>query len=696
MSEKKEELQKSEENQIQEEKTASPEEKSGQEESDVSGELKTESGESAKESATDVSKESAPIEKDDSLYSEAQPEGGSGELKVESEESATDSSEEKTSIKEETSEEHHDEHYEFSEEEEEEEEEIDYDKLSKEELLDKIKEVTGKDISKISEQVIENLKQAFYHIVDAEKEAALEEFLKEEGNTEEDFDYHKNKDLIQQFQTYYHGFKDQKRKHHSDLSQQKEDNLKKKHDLLERLRQFVDEEEDNVSVKTLKEIEEEWKAAEPIPNNFNRELWANFNALRDRFYDKRSIFFELKELDRKKNQKLKEEIIEKAKELLTMDPVNAAVTELKKLHEEYKHIGSVPNEIRPALWEEFKKVSDQIHERKQQVSAEFKKKLDENLELKKEMIKKLETYLEFTSDKIAEWNEKSREIMNIQDKWKNTGPVPRELSKEISKTFWSNFKGFFKNKQQFFKQLDEKREKNYEDKEKLCIEVEEIIKSEDEPQASINRVKELQRKWKEIGPAPRKKSEAVYKRFKSACDEFFDGLRGHRKEMEKEYEVNLVKKNEIADKIKAVKEFTEDKAEEVEAMIKEWLEAGFVPRKAIKSSKQAITDAVDQVLKNAKDIEDGKLEMLGTKFRALLMKVDFHGTRNIRGQIDKLRKQIQRIEDNTSTLKTNMEFFASTKNAEKLKDDVQRKIDKAEQEIVDLKNKIKLLRQIDD
>lgn len=596
--------------------------------------------------------------------------------------------------KEKSSEEHH-EVYEFDDEDHEEHEEEDYDKLNKEELLEKIKEVTGKDIIKISEKRIDAIKEAFFHLIDQDKEQALEEFLKEEGNTKDDFEFTKDKELVQQFKTYYDGFKEKKKKAHSDLNQLKEENLKRKEELLEELRQFVDEEEDNVGIKKLKEIESEWKNAEPIPNNYTRELWANFNALRDRFYDKRSIFFELKDLDRKKNEKLKKEVIERAKELLTINPVNAAVAELKKLHEEYKHIGPVPQEIRAQLWEEFKNISDKVHERKQVVAAEFKKKLDDNLEKKKELITKLETFIDYSSDKISEWNEKSREILNIQEEWKKIGPVPRELSKEISKSFWSHFKGFFKSKQQFFKALDEAREKNHDLKVKLCEQVEEINKSTEDLAQQSEKVKQIQREWKNIGPAPRKKSEDVYKRFKSACDAFFDNLRGNQKEREKDFEVNLQKKNEIVEKIKTLKSLSEENFEEVEKLIKEWTELGFVPKKAIKSSKKAISEAIDSIIEKADDFKEDSLEMAKTKLKALLMKSDFRGSRNIHGEIDKMRRQISKLQDNTVTLKNNMEFFASTKNAEKLKDDVQNKIDQAEEQIQKLKDKIKLLRQID-
>ncbi|QNL23091.1 DUF349 domain-containing protein [Hyphobacterium sp. CCMP332] len=615
--------------------------------------------------------------------------------KVKKEESPKEKSpKEEKGDKEKSSEEHH-EVYEFDDEDHEEHEEEDYDKLNKEELLEKIKEDTGQDIIKISEKRIDAIKEAFFHLIDQDKEQALEEFLKEEGNTKDDFEFTKDKDLVQQFKTYYDGFKEKKKKAHSDLNQLKEENLKRKEELLEELRQFVDEEEDNVGIKKLKEIESEWKNAEPIPNNYTRELWANFNALRDRFYDKRSIFFELKDLDRKKNEKLKKEVIERAKELLTINPVNAAVAELKKLHEEYKHIGPVPQEIRAQLWEEFKNISDKVHERKQVVAAEFKKKLDENLEKKKVLITKLETFIDYSSDKISEWNEKSREILNIQEEWKKIGPVPRELSKEISKSFWSHFKGFFKSKQQFFKALDEAREKNYDLKVKLCEQVEEINKSTEDLAQQSEKVKQIQREWKNIGPAPRKKSEDVYKRFKSACDAFFDNLRGNQKEREKDFEANLRKKNEIVEKIKTLKSLREENLEEVENLIKEWTDLGFVPKKAIKSSKKAINEAIDSIIEKANDFKEDSLEMAKTKLRALMMKSDFKGSRNIHGEIDKMRRQISKLQDNAVTLKNNMEFFASTKNAEKLKDDVQSKVDQAEEQIQKLKDKIKLLRQID-
>lgn len=646
------------------------------------------------EDKTDESEDSKDsLDENKTEISEESPSGEA--IKKESQESEDNSGEKPEQDKDDNPSIENHEDYEFDEDDHEDHEDEDYEKLSKQVLIERIKEITGQDIEKISEKKVDAIKEAFYHIVDHDREDALEEFLKEEGNSEDDFEYHQDKELIQQFKTYYNGFKDKKRKAHSDLNRQKEDNLKKKRELLESLRQFVDEEEDNVGIKKLKEIEGEWKKAEPIPNNYNRELWANFNALRDRFYDKRSIFFELKELDRKKNEKLKKEVIERAKELLKVNPVNAAVAELKKLHQEYKHIGPVPQEIRPLLWEEFKNVSDKIHERKQVVAAEFKKKLDENLEKKKELITKLETFLDFSSEKISEWNDKSREILKIQEDWKKIGPVPRELSKEISKSFWSHFKGFFKSKQQFFKALDEAREKNYEEKVKLCEQVEELNKTSDDFAQHSEKVKQLQRDWKKIGPAPRKKSEDVYKRFKGACDAFFDNLRGDQKKREKDFEVNLEKKNEIVEKIKSLKTLSVENLEEVENLIKEWTELGFVPKKAIKSSKKAINEAVESIMDKAKDFKEENLEMAKTKLRALLMKSDFRGSKNIHGEIDKMRRQMTKLQDDTVTLKNNMEFFASTKNAEKLKEEVQQKIDKAEDQIQNLKDKIKLMRQID-
>ncbi len=640
----------------------------------------------------DEIKEEVPSKEEDSL--ESDPESEKTEVSELQTEARAEEADSDTDNSEAAKTENVEEEYEFSEEDDEHQEE-DLDKLSKEDLVDRLKELTSKDLGQISEKKVDAIRDAFFTIIDHEREEALQEFLKEEDNSEEDFEFIKNNEVTESFNTYYDSFKDQKKRHHIDLVRLKEENLKKKEELLERLREFVDEEEDNVGIKGLKDIEDEWKKAEPIPNNYTRELWANFNALRDRFYDKRSIFFELKELDRKKNQKLKEELINKAKELLTLNPVNAAVVELKKLHEEYKHIGPVPQEIRGKLWDEFKQISDKVHERKQAVAEEFKKKLDENLENKKELILKLENYISFTSDKISEWNEKSKDVINIQDAWKKIGPVPRELSKEISKSFWSHFKTFFKNKQQFFKSLDEIREKNHEEKLKLCEEVEELSKKENQISEYSNRVKAIQNEWKEIGPAPRKKSEEVYKRFKKACDEFFNQLRGSQKEVEKEFEVNLVKKNEIVEKPKSFSELTQENLEEAVALVEEWNKLGFVPKKAIKFSKNAINEAVEELVKKAKGLTANSIEMAETKLKALLMKGDFHGSRNIGGEIDKLKRQLSKLQDSTVTLKTNMEFFTSTKNAEKLKDDVQQKIDKAEEEMDNLKSKIKMLRQID-
>ncbi|WP_316929230.1 DUF349 domain-containing protein [Nitritalea halalkaliphila] len=286
----------------------------------------------------------------------------------------------------------------------------------------------------------------------------------------------------------------------------------------------------------------------PVPAAHNKNLWASFNALMDRFYDNRSIYFELKELDRKKNLELKLELCEKAEALAAESDIKAAIKTLNEYHEEFKHIGPVPREEQEPLWQRFKAASDAVYDKRKVFYEAQKGVYEENLAKKEALIESLTPFTSFEGTRIKEWNAKTKEVLAIQKQWEAVGPVPKESGKETNKRFWTAFKLFFSNKNQFFKSLDEVRKENKQRAEALIARAEAMSDSTDWQKTSQELI-ELQQEWKTLGPTPEKVRDELYKRFKQACDSFFEQRRNANKQSNQEFEENLKKKRSLIDEM---------------------------------------------------------------------------------------------------------------------------------------------------
>lgn len=575
------------------------------------------------------------------------------------------------------------------EEEDEHEDEIDLSVMSKVELLTLLKsKVKGEKPQRV-DKLVHDIKAAFDEFTNKEKEEALEKF-KAEGGTEDDFDFRPSEEE-KEFNVHYYEFKKQLNTLRKEAEQQKESNLQAKTDLLDKLRELVDGEETTLSMSAIKSIQEEWKSIGAVPSSQNRSLWASYNALMDRFYDNRSIYFELKELDRKKNLESKLELVEKAEGLKDVKDLKAAIKMLNELHEEFKHIGPVPRDEQESLWQKFKAASDAVYDRRKDFYEGQKEVFKENQEKKEALIASLSDYVEFKASRIRDWNNKTKEILEIQKAWEKIGPVPRESGKEINKSFWAAFKQFFHNKNLFFRELDEVRAANQTKAEELIAKAEEL-KDNTDWQNTANALVKLQQDWKKLGPTPEKSRDALYRQFKSACDFFFENRRNANKQSNAEFEENLVKKQELCKKITEAASKEEVSEEELTALVGEFNEIGFVPRKAMKEIQSTFKEAVDAYLEKLDPQGEGREDFL---FRLNLNRIqsDPNAVKTLNKKEHGIRKQITELENNITLWKNNLEFFASSRTADKLKDQFDVKIQKAEEEIQKLKSKLSILRE---
>ncbi|MCH7399240.1 DUF349 domain-containing protein [Belliella sp. DSM 107340] len=569
------------------------------------------------------------------------------------------------------------------------EEEIDYTSLSKEELLTALKNVLASANFAKSDSKINEIKSHFDEYFHKEKDEALQQFLAD-GGEEDDFQFKKST-LDSEFYVLIHDFKVKKSEFFKDQEKQKERNLTAKNAILDRLRDLVDGEETTLSINAIKSIQEEWKKIGQVPSAQNKNLWASYNALMDRFYDNRSIYFELKELDRKKNLEHKTEICEKAEELVKVEDLNEAIKSLNDLHEEFKHIGPVPRDEQESLWNRFKTASDAVYDRRKEYYDSQKEVYKDNLELKEKLIIKLDEYKDFSASKIKEWNVKTKEVLAIQKEWEAVGPVPKEMGKEINKKFWSSFKHFFQNKNQFFKELDEVRLTNKNKAEELISQAEGLIEST-EWQDTANKLISLQQEWRNLGPTPEKVRDDLYSRFKKACDTFFENRRNANKAVNKEFDENLKTKLTLIDEITKAADSENLSEESLEAKILQFNEIGFVPRKNMKEVLAKFNEAVDQYVEKL-GIQGGNKDEFLFRLNLNKLQSDPNGNRVLNKKEHGIRKQISDLENNITLWKNNLEFFAASKTADKLKDQFDDKIRKAEQEIDKLKKKLSIIRE---
>ena len=374
-----------------------------------------------------------------------------------------------------------------------------------------------------------------------------------------------------------------------------------------------------------------------------------------------------------------------------MDQITEAVKELNELHHEFKHIGPVPKEEQEALWQRFKAASDAIYERRKTFVDKLKTELEENMKVKSALADQVAEFEAFNSDRIKAWNEKTKQILEIQKKWENTGGLPRAHAKEINRKFWSSFKNFFSNKNQFFKKLDSEREDNLLKKQEMVKRAQEL-KESDDFQATAEKLKQLQREWREVGPVPGKFRESIYKEFKAACDEFFERKRASKDDASKEYVENLKKKKDVCKKIESLAKEDGDHVEKFRKYQEEYNALGFVPKKNIGEIRDMYAAAVDKYIKSIEGLDEDAKEKLRIENEVSDILHSPNADQKLYRKEQSLRKQISTIENDIAVWKNNLEFFAESKKANKLKDEFQSKIDSAHDELEHLKKQLKIIR----
>ena len=577
--------------------------------------------------------------------------------------------------------------------EEEEVEEIpDFSNFNKQQLLHAVTTaIQEKDMIEAT-HIVKAVKPLLDQILEEEYNQALQKFI-EEGGVKDDFEFKSDNSR----ELYNEAVKQLKQKKSDEKNRQEAEkigNLKKKEVILDQIKDLTETEETKDSLKKLKELQTEWKNVRNVPKEHVEQLWENYHVLIHKFYDRLSMFNELKDLDRRKNLDHKIELTKKVTELALEPNIKKALIMLKKYQEEWRVIGPVPVESNEDIWNRFKQECDKIFEMIKAFQVEADKKREENLAAKKELLIKALELSNFTTSRIKEWLEKSTVSNQLMEDWKKIGTVPMKFRESV----WNDFKNarnqFFNNKNAFFKTHHAEREKNLKDKTALCEKAEAIANNIIDLNRQTEDIKKLQEDWKKTGPVHEKISDAIWKRFRSACDAFFAKKAEHYSGQIEEQKKNLELKNSLIQKLEVLllKEDGANIIHELKAIQDEWNTTGFVPinaKEAVSKKYSEINDKVFQKFRQA----NNELREMKEKSHLEAMIGSPNGMMKVKREEKFIQDKIKGLRADMETWDNNLGFFARVKGDNPMVEQIKDKISGAQKQITQLEDKLKSIRK---
>lgn len=570
---------------------------------------------------------------------------------------------------------------------------------SREELVVRLEELVKQDdVNKIKAEVSQ-IKVAFLKLNKEFKHEAYQKLAataEVEGESESDESLVIPDDEIEErFKAAFQIYKQNKGKYNEQQEKIKIQNLEAKNHILEELKVLISSEETlKKTYDEFKVLQERWKAIGMVPKTEINTLWQNYHFLVEKFFDKVKINKELKDLDLKKNLEAKIHLCEKAEELLLESSIIKSFKQLQQYHEEWKEIGPVPQDKKDELWERFRSATDKINERRREYYNQMQEGLEQNLAAKNILCEKAEQVVSTEPDSIKGWQDSTNQITELLQVWKTIGPAPKKQNNEIWARFKASLDAFFNAKKDFYNKLKEQQMHNYNLKIDLCVQAE-ALRSNTDWRNTTRELINLQNEWKKIGPVPRKQSDRIWKRFRAACDEFFASKSEYFKNVSGHEEENLKLKLELIEKVK-VFEIGDNRNEAVETLKdfqRQWMEIGHVP---IKEKEKLQTEFRTLINKHFEKLKMESISMgaLNYKSRIERMAKDAPDAgRVISKERSFVQGKIQQLQEDIKLWENNIGFFANSKTANLLKQEFEKKIEKAREELQMLETKLKMLRE---
>ena len=561
-------------------------------------------------------------------------------------------------------------------------------KLTKEEILAKLKEVVA-DVENVAKPEIDGLKQSFYKLHNAEQDAARKLFI-ENGGAAENF-VPQTDCVEEEFKNIMSVIKEKRSALTAELEKQKEMNLQVKLSIIEELKELVESPDDaNKSYTEFKKLQQQWNEVKLVPQAKVNELWKNYQLYVEKFYDLLKLNNEFREYDFKKNLEIKTHLCEAAEKLADEADVVSAFHQLQKLHQEFRDTGPVAKELRDEIWARFKAASTTVNRRHQQHFEALKEVEQHNLDQKTVICEIIEAidYKELTN--FASWESKTQEVIALQNKWKTIGFAPQKMNVKIFERFRKACDEFFRKKGEFFKRLKEGMNENLEKKRALC-EKAEALKDSTDWKATADELTKLQKEWKTIGPVAKKYSDAVWKRFISACDYFFEQKNKATSSQRSVEQENLEQKKNIIEKLNAIDDQmdTEGATQLVRDLMKEWNGVGHVPFKEKDRIYNQYHSQIDKLFERF-NISASNKKL--SNFKSTISSIQEGSPQALYREREKLVRAFDNMKNELQTYENNLGFLTtSSKKGNSLLTEINRKVEKLKADIELVKEKIKVV-----
>ena len=558
---------------------------------------------------------------------------------------------------------------------------------TKKEVLERVREIAHSDEAPQKEEV-DYLKTAFYKLHIAEREAKLKDYIEGGGDPEQ---YQITPDSEEEsFKAEMSIIKEKRQQLFKEMEQEKQENLQKKLDIIEKIKAMVTSpEEANKSYKEFKALQDEWREIKNVPAERANELWRNYQLYVEQFYDLLKLNSEAREYDFKKNLELKTKLCEAAEKLAEETDVISAFHQLQKLHQEYRETGPVSKELREEIWTRFKAASAVINKRHQQHFENLRTKEEENLARKTELCEKAEALAAEENKGSGDWERHTKEMIELQAEWKTIGFAPQKMNVKIFERFRAACDDFFGRKAEYFRGLKDSFKENAE-KKRALIEKAKALQDSTEWKSTSDKLINLQKEWKTIGMVPKKLGDQLWEEFLSTCNKFFEARNAAGAGTRSEERENLEKKRDVLERLKQVAEGAgENLQEQVQKLVEEYQSIGHVPFK----EKDKIYEEYHAILdKLYKDLNITVAKRRLSKFKDNLKQVAERGENALDNERARLMRQYEQLKSEVQTYENNLGFLnASSKKGNSLIDEMNRKVQKLKDELQLVREKVKAI-----
>lgn len=558
---------------------------------------------------------------------------------------------------------------------------------SKSEIIERVKEIAHSD-EHPQKGEIDYLKTIFYKLHFAEREADMKAYL-EGGGDPANYKVLPDEDE-EVFKAEMGVIKEKRAKLFLEQEKEKQENLKKKLDIIEKIKAMVTSpEEANKSYQDFKKLQQEWKEIKLVPAEKANELWRNYQLYVEQYYDLLKLNSEAREYDFKKNLEIKTKICEAAEKLGTEEDVISAFHQLQKLHQEFRETGPVAKELREEVWARFKAAYTIINKRHQQHFESLRAKEEDNLTKKTALCEKIEEIAKEEIKTAGEWEKKTKDIIAIQAEWKTIGFAPQKMNVKIFERFRAACDDFFSKKAEFFKNMKQQFAENA-DKKRALIEQAKALQDSTEWKSTSDKLIALQKEWKTIGMVPKKLGDKLWNEFLTACNHFFEARNSANAGTRNEERTNLEKKRGIIEQLKALAENAEDNIQDkVRELIDEYNAVGHVPFKEKDKLYKEYHDILDKLYKEL-NISTARRRL--DKFKNNLKNVAEKGADALDNERARLMRRYEAIKQEVQTYENNLGFLnASSKKGNSLIDEMNRKVQKLKDDMNLVREKIKAI-----